>query len=146
MAFFDKLGDIAKNIGDKTNDAIETSKLNSKISSEKSAINEIYKKIGEFYYTKWQEGVVLETESQQFCLEIDEHNKLIAEAQAEIEKIKAESEAAKAATAAAAQQPESTETVAQIPVAPTPRFCTNCGAQVPEGIKFCGTCGTKFEG
>ena len=30
MAFFDKLSEMAKNIGDKTNDAIETTKLNSK--------------------------------------------------------------------------------------------------------------------
>ena len=31
MALFDKLSDFAKNIGDKTTDAIETGKLNSKI-------------------------------------------------------------------------------------------------------------------
>jgi hypothetical protein len=31
MAFLDKLGEMAHNIGDKTTDAIETTKLNSKI-------------------------------------------------------------------------------------------------------------------
>ena len=40
MAFLDKLGDIARNIGDKTTDAIETTKLNSKINGERAAIAE----------------------------------------------------------------------------------------------------------
>ncbi len=30
------------------------------------------------------------------------------------------------------------------PVAPVPRICANCGAQVPEGFAFCGVCGTRF--
>ena len=25
------------------------------------------------------------------------------------------------------------------------KFCTNCGAQLPEGVKFCTECGTKFD-
>lgn len=50
MAFFDKLNDLAKNIGDKTNDAIETGKLNSKINSENAAAMEEIKKIGTYYY------------------------------------------------------------------------------------------------
>lgn len=44
MAFFDKLGDLAKNIGDKTSDAIETNKLNSKINTENAAAGEELKK------------------------------------------------------------------------------------------------------
>ena len=35
MAFLDKLGSLAKNLGDKTNEAIAMSKLNGKITSEK---------------------------------------------------------------------------------------------------------------
>ena len=31
MAFFDKLNQVAKNLGDKTTDAIETTKLNTKL-------------------------------------------------------------------------------------------------------------------
>ena len=46
MAFFDKLNQMAKNIGDKTSDAIETSKLNSKINAETTAAGEDLKKIG----------------------------------------------------------------------------------------------------
>ena len=36
MAFLDKLGSLAKNLGDKTNEAIVMSKLNGKITSEKA--------------------------------------------------------------------------------------------------------------
>ena len=50
MAFFDKLNDFAKNISDKTTDAIETGKLQSKINNEKNLAGEELKKIGEFYY------------------------------------------------------------------------------------------------
>ena len=53
MAFFDKLNQVAKNIGDKTNDAIETTRLNSKINAERSAAGEELKKIGEFYYARF---------------------------------------------------------------------------------------------
>ena len=38
MAFFDKLGELTKSVGDKTNDMIETNKLNGKIKAEKAAI------------------------------------------------------------------------------------------------------------
>ena len=40
MDFLDKIGNIAKNIGDRTNDAIEITKLNAKIASEKNAVGE----------------------------------------------------------------------------------------------------------
>ena len=53
MDFLDKIGNIAKNIGDRTNDAIEITKLNAKISSEKNAAAEELNKIGDFYYKKF---------------------------------------------------------------------------------------------
>lgn len=62
MAFFDKLNDIAKSIGDMTNDAIETNKLNSKISGEKAAIRELMYQIGEHYYEKYRSGDNIDTE------------------------------------------------------------------------------------
>ncbi len=48
MAFFEKLGDIARGIGDKTGDAIETAKLNNKIKAEQVSIAECMRKIGEY--------------------------------------------------------------------------------------------------
>ena len=46
MALFDKLSSFAQNLTDKTNDAIETGKLNSKANSEKNLAGEELKKIG----------------------------------------------------------------------------------------------------
>lgn len=48
MDLFDKIGNIAKNIGDRTNDAIEITKLNAKIATEKSAVAEDLKKSESF--------------------------------------------------------------------------------------------------
>ena len=42
MTFFDKINSIAKNVGDKTGDAIEMAKINARIASERSAMNDIY--------------------------------------------------------------------------------------------------------
>ena len=47
MAFFDKLNSIAKNVGDKTGDAIEMAKINARIASERGAMNDIYRQLGE---------------------------------------------------------------------------------------------------
>jgi len=53
MAFLDKIGNVAKNIGDKASETIETTKMNSKINSEKTAIAECLRQIGEIYYQKY---------------------------------------------------------------------------------------------
>ena len=66
MAFFDKLGDLAKNIGDKTTDAIETGKLNSKIGSETAAAAAQLQKVGEFYYAKFAAGEQVSPEALEF--------------------------------------------------------------------------------
>lgn len=133
MAFFDKLNDLAKNIGDKTKDAIDIGKLNTKINSEKSAISEAQKKIGEYYYTKYSSGEQIDSEMLEFCTAIDEHKRVIMESQAEIEKIKAAGEAAKAAT------------VSSVPQAATEGIkCSACGVLNPTGTKFCKDCGNKM--
>lgn len=135
MAFFDKLNDFAKNIGDKTSDAIETTKLNSRISSERSAAGEDLKKIGEHYYNLFTAGGEVAPEVVEFCQSAKAHYDAAAEAQAEIERIKAENEAEKAAAAA--------------PIVPTAQVsgiaCPSCGAVNSEGTKFCQGCGTKLE-
>ena len=32
------------------------------------------------------------------------------------------------------------------PIAPVKRVCKECGLEIPEGMAFCGGCGTKYEG
>ena len=136
MAFFDKLNDFAKNIGDKTNDAIETTKLNSKISSERTAAAEKLKKIGEHYYNLFAAGGEVAPEVADFCQSAKAHYDAAAEAQAEIERIKAENEAEKAAAAGPATMPS---------VPASGNVCPACGSVNSEGTKFCQSCGTKLE-
>lgn len=175
MAFLDKLGDIARNIGDKATDAIETTKLNSKINAEKTAIAECMRQIGEYYYKKHQSGEPDDSAMAELYSAIDGHNNTIADTQEEISRIQAENAAqAQAIGAAAAAAP-----VAPAPVpppdgiacpscgkantpgtkfccecggrlempapAPQVRACPGCGTQIPTANKFCGECGYKFE-
>lgn len=157
MAFLDKLGDMAKNIGDKAGDAVETTKLNSKINAEQKTIDGIYKKIGEYYYGKHQSGESLPEEAAAFCAEIDGHNAVIDEAKKEIERVKSENKFG-AAPAAGLNCPACGKKND-----PNMKFCQECGcklepAPVAEGIscpacgivntsekKFCQDCGAKLE-
>lgn len=152
MAFFDKVGNMAKNISDRTGDAIEITKLQAKISSERNAMAEQMRKLGEYYYIKHNKGEQLEDGALEFCTVIDEQWKQVTEAQEKIDKIKADNEAQKAAAAAPAPAPqmapvvpaaEVVQAAPEAPATPQMRFCTSCGAQIEDGVKFCGICGTK---
>ena len=169
MAFFDKLNDFAKNISDKTTDAIETGKLQSKVNSEKNLAGEELKKIGEFYYNAWLNGGEIAPVVLEICTAAKAHYDAAGEAQAEIDRIRAENEAAKAAAAApvtpaAPAAPAGIICTAcgtannpgtkfccncgnklEIPAPPAPKTCPNCGATIAEGMKFCGECGTRTE-
>ena len=164
MAFFDKLSDMAKTIGDKAGEAIESTKLNSKINSEQTAINALYQRIGAHYYEKHQAGEDVTEEAAAWCVEINEHNAAIAEAKAEIERIKAENAAA---SVPAPTVPAAPVTAPEADGVACPdcgkqnsvgtKFCQECGgkletaricvcgATVAPGVKFCGECGAKFE-
>ena len=137
MAFFDKIGDFAKNIGDKTGDAIEISKLNSKINTEKNLAAEQWKKIGEFYYNLYINGGEVDPGVLEFCEAAKSHLNTAEEAKAEIERIKAENEAK---AQAAAEAKAAAEAASAIPVAEAADnqqtgglTCTECGAEIPEG-------------
>lgn len=136
MAFFDKLGEMAKNIGDKTGDAIETTKLGSRIKAETEAAGEELKKIGEHYYNLFAVSGEAAPEVLEFCQAAKGHYDAAAEAQAEIDRIKAEKEAEKATA---------TASVALAPAAPAGIVCPACGLTNAEGTKFCQNCGNKLE-
>ncbi len=131
MALFDKLGQVAKNISDKTGDAIETTKLSAKVAKENTLAVEQLAKIGEFYYKQYLEGTEVAADVLEFCETAKTHYEAADAAQAEIDRIKAENEAAKAA-----QQP--VNRAGGI-------VCPNCGATNGEGTNFCQNCGTKLE-
>ena len=121
MAFLDKLNDIAKNIGDKTGDAIETTKLTAKINSEKAAIDNDFRRIGEFYYNAFISGMQVDPELAEVFESARAHFEAIAAAQDEIQKIKTEN--------TAAAPPPAYDAPAQSG-APAGRFCTS-----PLGVK-----------
>lgn len=104
MAFFDKINSIAKNVGDKTGDAIEMAKINARIASERSAMNDIYRQLGEAYYAHRINGGEGEpAEAAAIYSQLDQRTAAIDEAQKQIVAIKAEGER-RAAEAAAAEE------------------------------------------
>ena len=134
MALFDRLNDLARNITDKTTDAIETGKFASKANNEKNLAGGELKKIGEYYYGIFAAGGEVAPEILEFCTAAKAHYDAAAEAQAEIDRIRAENEAERAAAAAPTAS-----------AAPAGLICPGCGAAIADGLKFCGQCGTKNE-
>lgn len=150
MDFLDKIGNIAKNIGDRTNDAIEITKLNAKIASEKNAVGEDLKKIGEFYYKKFVEEEPIDTEIQEFCDAAAGHYEIIDQAQAEIDRIKKENGGNKEDAQQGEAKPEDDAKDPESPDKPEPEpesmvVCPSCQAVNPEGLKFCTQCGSSLE-
>ena len=100
MGFFDQLGDVAKNIGksagdfakqvgDKTNDALEISKLNTKISAENAEIEKEKKKLSNALFERFARGEEVPEEVKEFCDNIKSHLLNIDGFKEEIEKVKA---------------------------------------------------------
>ncbi len=123
MAIFDKLNDFAKNATEKTNTAIEISKLSAKSEGEKRNLDAIVKKIGEYFVAKMDAGEVIDEESTAMYQGVFESRKTIAELKAEIEALKAPKEEPAAAK----------------------KFCSSCGKEVDPAAKFCVNCGTSLQ-
>lgn len=101
MAFLEKLKETAKNIGEKTteiakdlgektSDAIEIGKLQAKINTEKNAMKEDIRLIGEFYYNHFVNGGEVIPEALEACEKAKAHADKIEELKAEIERVKTE--------------------------------------------------------
>ena len=99
MGFFDQLGDVAKNlgasagdfakqVGDKTNDALEISKLNTKISAENAEIEKEKKKLSDALFERFARGEEVPEEVKEFCDNIKSHLLNIDGFKEEIEKVK----------------------------------------------------------
>ena len=115
MEILDQLGDTAKNIGaaagdlikqvvDKTGDALEISKVNSKISAEKVEIEKEKKKISDALFDKFAKGEEVPEEVKEFCENIKAHFSNIDNFNEEIEKIKEAAEKRAEEIKAAAEQ------------------------------------------
>ncbi|HIT04562.1 MAG TPA: zinc ribbon domain-containing protein [Candidatus Caccocola faecipullorum] len=154
MAFFDKLNDLAKSVKDAANDAVETTRIKSRISSEKRAVDEACRKIGEYYYAKRAGDMgPVDDDILEYCIEIDEHMRIISELEAELERERAAKEAAEQAFVQCPscgakngkQAKFCQECGAQLEKpAPAVNVCPSCGAVNEEGAKFCCECGAKL--
>ncbi|MBR6523539.1 MAG: zinc ribbon domain-containing protein [Clostridia bacterium] len=123
MALLDKINDFAKTATEKTNNAIEITKLSAKIDSEQRTLNDIVRKIGEYYVAKIDAGEVLDEEVMAIYEGIVSSRNSIAEMRAEVEALKAP----KTGTA----------------VSPEQKFCPFCGKPLDVSAKFCLHCGKQ---
>ncbi len=124
MAFLDKINDFAKTATEKTNNAIETTKLSAKIDSEQRTLNDIIRKIGEYYVAKIDAGETLDEEVMSIYEGVLTSRNKIAEMRAEIESLKAPK-------ASAEKENE------------TSKFCPFCGKELDVTAKFCLNCGKQ---
>ena len=130
MDLFDKINNLAKTAGEKTENVIEITKLNARIGREREHINEAKRAIGEVYYGKTAEGFELLPEAEVYAEQIRAAETAIAEAQAEIDRIRSGAEA----PAAAEAEPEKSAV----------KYCTVCGAENTASAMFCSSCGGRF--
>ncbi|MBR3910153.1 MAG: hypothetical protein IKJ54_02510, partial [Anaerotignum sp.] len=96
MAFFDKLGEMAKNVSEKASDSLETNKLISEINLTKGNIQALQRELGEYYWAKFAVGEKLDDEAMLICDKIVLAQDKIKVLEGQISQIKAEGEARKA--------------------------------------------------
>lgn len=162
MALFDKLNDFAKNVSEKANDAIETTKLNNKINTEKTAISDAMRQIGEYYYAKHTAGESTDPQIAELLSSIDSHQAAIVDVEAQITMLR---DAPTTGTTPASstfsggilcpscgkQNPAGTKFCCdcggKLDAFSTPqeRICPSCGTSIKVGIKFCTECGTRMD-
>ena len=85
--FFEKAKKLGGKAADATGDAIEIGKCKAKISSRKSDIHDVEKKIGKYYYD-YLRGNIDNEEVEAYCKEIDKLNIQIKELEDKIEEAK----------------------------------------------------------
>ena len=130
MAFLDKLNEFTKNVGEMASDALENSRKGSRITEENKKIKECKIQLGDILYEKFKLGEITDENIISLCNNIKAAEQTVAEIQAELD-------AAKIAQEEAQRQAEIEEN--------EKIQCSNCGADVKIGVKFCPECGQKIE-
>lgn len=78
MAFLDKLTDAAAAIGDKASEAVEVTKIKTRINGEKKDIEEDLAKLGRIYYEKAAAGEELTPEAMELVSSVNSHYEVLA--------------------------------------------------------------------
>ena len=147
MAFFDKIGEMTKIVSEKANDSLATNNLIAEINLTKGNIQALQRELGEHYWAKFAVGEQLDDEAMFICDKIVLAQDKIKVLENQIEQIKAEGEARKAERAAAKAEQKAAEKVAEAEEAAEKAgierdpVCSGCGAELADGVKFCGQCG-----
>lgn len=124
MAFLAKLNELAQNVGDKANGALETSKLKTQKQNDEKLLTECKQRLGEFYLEILRTGDSVPEAVQELYQQILETEKRLAETTAELDRRKAEEAAAYAGAPSYGTQK-----------------CSSCGAEISLNAKFCPECG-----
>jgi|GEM_PF-794509 len=114
-------GELAKNVADKTNDLLETGKINGQIASANTSIKELKTRLGDHYWNLYVQGEQLDDDAVVLCTTIKEYTEEIANLQAQLADLKAKREVAAGQT------------------------CQACGTVNNFDACFCKNCGVKLE-
>ena len=142
MDLFEKIGSMAKAAANSAGDAIETTKINSKIGDEQNKIRSIKVELGDFIWQRYTEGMDIGVEEMEFCQRIEACQQQINEYNAQLNALRPKEEKT--------EQKPIVETLCascEKPIHPGSTFCPFCGedqsaAKTPEpGPKACPTCG-----
>lgn len=156
MAIFNKLGELAKNVSDKTDNMLEISKLNSEIRNAQDDIEELTLKLGNYMWLKYKSGIIMDEQATAICKEIQSAQDKISARQADINSIKRAKPApapkehslnvsqVKAQMRAHSKEILNEFTIAAESASTPVSSCPLCGSAAQGGSRFCGNCGTKL--
>lgn len=77
MSFFDKVGEAAKSLAGKTENAIEKGKIDVQISQEKTEIIKLKNQLGELVWAKYAAGMPIDGDVGVICADISERQSKI---------------------------------------------------------------------
>ncbi|MBQ4611460.1 MAG: zinc ribbon domain-containing protein [Clostridia bacterium] len=153
MAFFNRIGNFARNVSDKTGDKLEISKLKAQIRSNEDDIEELKLQLGDHIWKKFDSGVIMDEKTTEICMAIRQSVMDTAACRQAIDSIKAAQEAARYQAEAEAEarseiRAQSAELFNEVRTFASPSrpftACPLCGAPVADDSRFCGDCGTKL--